>query len=206
MARTGILGGTFDPPHLGHTALAVHARDQFRLDKVLWIPAGDPYHRRAGSGFRIAGARRNLSAPADRLAMTLLAVAGGEGFTVDEREIRRAGPSYTVDTLLELAGERQGDELFLLLGADSAAEFHRWRRPERIGELARVVVAPRRFVRTDGGSANMRLESVDMPQIDITSTAVRSLVRSGKPFRHLVEPSVADYIVGHGLYVGSGPY
>lgn len=225
MTRLGVLGGTFDPPHLGHLVLAEAARVQFALDRVLFVPAGDPYHRRPGSGFQVASARPDLSPSADRLAMTRLAVAGNDAFAVDDREVRREGPSYTVDTLAELAREmpaassRQrtlepeagsgGPEpedaalahrLFLLLGADAAAELHRWKEPARIAGLANILVAPRGD--RAFAVAPFPVLEVDMPRLDITSTLVRERSRAGLSIRYLVPDAVADYIERGELYRG----
>ena len=216
MTRLGVLGGTFDPPHLGHLVLAEAARVQFALDRVLFVPAGDPYHRRPGSGFQVASARPDLSPAADRLAMTRLAVAGNDAFAVDDREVGREGPSYTVDTLTELAAEWDAGSgtreaaapgarrLFLLLGADAAAELGRWKEPGRIAELATILVAPRG--EREPSTAPVPVLEVDMPRIDITSTLVRERARAGLSVRYLVPDAVAEYIDGRGLYRGSSEF
>lgn len=171
---------------------------------MLWIPAGDPYHRRPGSGFEIAGIRPDLSPAQDRVAMTRLAVTAERDSVVDDREVRREGPSYTVDTLTEISLERPGSELFLFIGADSAVELHRWRDVDRIREMATIVVAPREGFAAASAEAGPGAVELKMRPVDITSTAVRSLVRRGRRFRHLLIPAVADYIVDHELY-SAGP-
>jgi nicotinate-nucleotide adenylyltransferase len=194
----GILGGTFDPPHNGHLALAHAARAQFSLTRVLFIPAGDPYHRRSGSGFQLASVRPDLSPASARLAMIRLAIAGEPSFEVDDRELRRHGPTYTVDTLEELHAERPQDALHLLLGADSAAEFARWRSPERIAELATIAVAPRSGVMPV--AVGVPHVTIEMEAVAVTSTAIRARVAATEPIDGLVPVGVAAYIRGHGLY------
>ncbi len=200
-----MLGGTFDPPHLGHLLLANSAAAQFELDRVLFVPAGDPYHRRPGSGFPAVSERAETSPSPDRLAMTRLAVAGNERFAVDGREVQRSGRTFTVDTLEELAPElarsEGAGELFVLLGSDSVAEIGRWRSPQRIAELATVLVAPR----ADGHPVPewVRARTVDMPRVDITSTSIRARLIAGRPVRYLVTDTVEAYIREHGLYTAA---
>ncbi|MEO9253955.1 MAG: nicotinate-nucleotide adenylyltransferase [Tepidiformaceae bacterium] len=187
-----LLGGTFDPPHLGHLVLAECARTQFAstaaLPSVLFLPAGDPYRK----------ASRFVSPALHRLAMTRLAVASNPNFVVDDREVRREGPSYTVDTLEELHSEGHAN-LILLLGTDAIADMPNWKQPERIRELATIAVAPK----ADGsaelpGPANTVF--VTMPLLPISSTLIRSRAVAGLPIRYLVPDSVEAYIREHGLY------
>ena len=126
---TGFLGGTFDPPHFGHLFLAECARAQFALERVLFIPAGDPYRK-----------KRAMTPAAQRLEMTRLAVQGNPGFSVDDLEVRREGPTYTVDTLEELGARGEGAVVFII-GSDALADMRNWKDPRRIEELARLVVA-----------------------------------------------------------------
>ena len=200
MARIGIFGGTFDPPHVGHTIFAEAARAQFELDTVRFVPAGDPYHRRRGSGFEIAGVRDDLSPANDRLEMTRLAVAGNGAFVVDDREVQRDGPSYTVDTLEELTAEFPDAKLFLLLGADTAAELSRWRSADRIGELATVLVASRGD-RVAGAAREFPHKVVQMPRVDITATEIRALIQRTASARYLVADAVLEYIERQSLYL-----
>jgi nicotinate-nucleotide adenylyltransferase len=133
MRRIGLFGGTFDPPHLGHLALAERARDQLRLDRVIFMPSGLPPHKR----------RRAVAPPAHRLAMTRIAVRGNAGFVVSALETRRRGASYTVDTLRALAAREPEARLYLVIGEDSLRDFPTWHAPEEIAELAALAVAPR---------------------------------------------------------------
>src|SRR5262245_6787175 len=133
MRRIGLFGGTFDPPHLGHLVLAECARDRLGLDEVRFIPAGQPPHK---PGRRITGAAR-------RVAMARLAVRGNRAFAVSTLETRRGGPSFTIETLREVAADSPRARLFLLMGADSLDDFATWREPEAILRLATLAVAKR---------------------------------------------------------------
>ena len=188
--RLGIFGGSFDPPHLGHLLPAIDAAEALALDAVRFVPAAvQPF--KAG---------RASASPRDRLAMTERLVAGVPGFTADGREIDRPGLSYTVETLAGLATEFAGAELFLLLGADAFALLDQWREPERIRDLATVVVMARNG---DSLSDRLALPGVRVLQtrrVDISSTELRARVRDGRTIRGFVPDAVADYIAEHRLY------
>lgn len=191
----GLLGGTFDPPHVGHLALGECARVQFKLDRVCFIPAGEPW-RKAGRG---------VTAAAHRLAMTNLAIAGHPHFSLDEREIERIGPTYTVDTLRELHAEGM-DDVILILGSDALADMPAWREPDVISVLARLAVAPKGAAEDEQAwlAAQAGLDTpplvIDMPPLPVSSTLVRERVRAGKAVRYLVPEAVEAYIREHGLY------
>lgn len=194
-----VLGGTFDPPHVGHLVLAECARVQFGARAVLFLVAGDPY-RKSGSqpGRRQPGQEGRIVSPAEhRLAMTRLATADNPAFVVDDREVRRDGPTYTVDSLEELRAEGEED-VVLLLGSDAVADMPNWKAPERIRELARLGVVPKGGlpVPADAGPVTR----VDMPNLPVSSTLIRGRVAEGLPVRYLVPPTVDDYIREHGLY------
>ena len=198
--RLGVLGGTFDPPHVGHLILAEEARLALELDQVLFVPAGAPW-RKAG---------RELSPREDRLAMVQLAVGDSPHFSVSILEIEREGPSYTAETLAALRQQLADDsEVFFILGQDSLADLPNWRQPQRIISLARLAVAVRSDCEAAKADAlekevpgiSQRLVWLDMPRIDISSTAVRDRVRQGLPIRYWVPPAVEEYIRQHGLYV-----
>ena len=191
--RLGILGGTFDPPHVGHLILAELAREQLGLDKVRFIPAGDPWRK----------SFREVTPAERRLEMTLLAVAGNDAFDVDAREVRREGPSYTVETLRELRLELElTDEIFFLAGEDALADLPWWREPAAIAALAWIVVAPREGVelRTDLPFPAERLLRLEMPYIGISSTDLRRRAQQRLSLRYLTPPAVEAYIYDHGLY------
>jgi len=199
--RLGVLGGTFDPPHMGHLILAEEARFALGLEQVLFEPAGNPW-RKAG---------HELSPREDRLAMVRLAVGGNPHFAASTLEIEREGPSYTAETLAALREQLTADsEIFLILGQDSLADLANWWQPQRIISLARLAVAARTAWEPAQADAlerevpgiSQRLVWLDMPRIDISSTAVRERVRRGLSIRYWVPPAVEEYIRQHGLYVG----
>ena len=191
----GLLGGTFDPPHLGHLVLGECARVQLGLDRVYFMPAGDPW-RKAGRG---------VSSATHRLAMTHLAIADNPDFHLDEREVERIGPTYTVDTLREM--HVQGlDEVVLILGSDALADMPAWREPDVITALARLAVAPKGADESEQAwlAAQVGLREapipIDMPPLPVSSTLVRDRVRLRVPIRYLVPEAVEAYIDLHGLY------
>jgi nicotinate-nucleotide adenylyltransferase len=193
--RIGVFGGTFDPPHLGHLALAEWAREALPLDRVLFVPAGAPPHKR--------GARTPV---AHRLAMTRLAIRDSAAFAVSTLETRRRGPSYTVDTLRALAAAHPGAHLTLLVGADMFATLGSWREIGAIARLARIAVAARPGVRRVRAGAWARggrgVRWLANPGLEVASSAVRARARAGRSVRFLVPDAVARYIARHRLYAG----
>ncbi len=200
MTRVGILGGTFNPPHLGHLVCAQEAYEQLGLDRVTLIPARVPPHKPVEDE---PGAEH-------RLALCRLAVDGDERFTVSDLEIEREGLSYTVDTLETLHAQSPDTELLLIVGGDIAVGLPRWHEPERVLSLARLAIAKRRgtsraavqaaLERIPGGE---RSEFFRMPRIGISSTMVRGRVHGGRPIRYIVPDRVAAYIEQNNLYGGS---
>ena len=192
--RAGVLGGTFDPVHRGHLALAGAAREELALDEVLFVPAGQPW-RKAG----------RIVAPAEhRLAMLRLALEGEQAFRVETLELEREGPSYTADTLEALRAARPDNELFLVLGEDALADLPNWVRPERILELATLAVASRANSQKAAADWLPGLEErivwLKMPLVPVSATEIRDRVRLGESIGELVPPSVEAYIWEHGLY------
>ena len=192
--KIGILGGTFDPVHNGHLALAAAARDHFALDLVLFVPAGQPWRK-----------TREITPAEQRLAMLRLAIAGNATFGVSEIELQRPGPTYTADTLDALAGERLDDEFWFIIGADALADLPNWRDPERIARHAVIAVAPRNGAAIDRAIAAVpALTGSIMPfpvhPVDVSSTEVRRRAAAGDPIDTLVPAAVAAYINDHGLY------
>jgi nicotinate-nucleotide adenylyltransferase len=191
--RIGVLGGTFDPPHIAHLILAEQAREQVALDEVWFIPAGDPWRK----------ANREVSPATHRLAMTRLAIAGTPAFRVDDCEIRRDGPTYTVDTLRDLRDRiDEDDELFLLLGEDALADIPNWHEPERLADHAYIVVAPREGAE---GPPTLpfdptRVVRIEMPYVAVSSTDLRARSRLGRSLRFFTPPAVSEYIEDNGLY------
>ncbi|HLF71409.1 MAG TPA: nicotinate-nucleotide adenylyltransferase [Dehalococcoidia bacterium] len=193
--KLGVLGGTFDPPHIAHLILAEQARDQLSLDRVLFIPAGDPWRK----------ADRDVAPATHRLAMTRLLVNDDPAFAVDACEVEREGPTYTVDTLRLLRGRMSAaDELFLIVGEDALADLPAWRDPAEIAALAKLAVAERDGdVAPEGLPFGLdRIVRVNMPSIAISSTALRERVRAGRSLRYLTPAAVEAYIKDNGLYAG----
>jgi nicotinate-nucleotide adenylyltransferase len=188
--RIGLLGGSFDPPHNGHLLAAGDAMDALRLDCVVFIPAA----------VQPLKADQKATASEDRLEMTRRLVAGVPGFEVNAIEIERGGLSYTVDTLSSLAVQMQSSELFWLIGADGLRTFAKWRSPEKIVELATVVVMRRAGDAPDVSGLPGPPMLIETRRFDISSTEIRQRVREGKSIRGFVPDAVADYIASAGLY------
>jgi nicotinate-nucleotide adenylyltransferase len=198
VARVGLLGGTFNPPHLAHLVCAMEARDQLRLDVVRLVPARVPPHKEVPDdpGVEV------------RLELCRLAAASEPGLEVSRIEAERPGPSYTVDTLRALHAESPGDELTFIVGGDMAHALPSWHEPAEILALARIGVAERQEVRrrdicdrlTGMEGAVERLDFFDMPRLDISSSDLRRRVAAGRPIRHLVPDAVAERIASLGLY------
>jgi nicotinate-nucleotide adenylyltransferase len=203
--RIGVFGGSFDPVHDGHLIAAECAREQARLDQVLFMPAATPPHK----------PERILAAGRHRLEMLLLATGGNDAFAVSELELDRGGTSYTVDTLATLAAARPDDELVLLLGPDSLAGLPGWREPARIAALAEIVPVERDSLDdlpADAAAAGltdlfgaeavaaMLARRVRMPAIGIRATELRAAVAAGASIRYRTPRAVERYIATHGLY------
>jgi nicotinate-nucleotide adenylyltransferase len=191
--RIGILGGTFDPPHIGHLTMAVEVRDALGLHEVLLVVAHEPWQK--------VGERR-ISPSADRLAMVEAAVADLDGVEPCDLEIRRGGPSYTADTLAELAEASPEAELWLILGADAAAGLPTWERGDEVREQARIVVAAREG-ETGPPPPGWAWEVVPMTRIDVSSTELRARVAAGRTIEVLVPAGARAEIEARRLYGSS---
>lgn len=206
--RVGIFGGSFDPVHYGHLLAAECAREQAHLDRVIFVPAHAPPHKR---GVTFADGSH-------RLAMLSLAIGGHDAFSVSSIELDRGGTSFTVDTLAELAEKHPGDTLVLLLGPDNLAGLSCWKDPERIAALAEIVPIERedmddlarvasesRLADTlgQGVVAATLSRRVRMPAIGIRATAVRAAVARGQSIRYRTPRAVERYITTHELYGGA---
>lgn len=187
--RLGLLGGTFDPPHIGHLVAAECARVALRLDAVRFVVAGAPW-------------MKDESASADQRAeMTALAVGDDPAFLVDDREVRRAGPTYTVDTLQELRSEQPDAALWFLAGADALGRLDRWHRPDACLELATFVCVSRPGYDLAGSGPLLdRVQRLEVPAIGISSTDLRHRFARGHAVRHQLPAPVERYIRGWGLY------
>jgi nicotinate-nucleotide adenylyltransferase len=198
--RLGILGGTFNPPHLGHLICAEEAYMHLGLDAVMLIPARIPPHKPVD----------DEPGPEHRLELCRLAIDDDPHLRVSSLEIERDGPSYTVDTLKELHAQMPDTELFLIVGGDVAAGLPQWREPEQVLSLATLAVAKRRgtaraaveeaLAEIPGGD---RARFFQMTRVGISSTEIRRRVRAGQPIRYLVPDQVAQYIHEHHLYGGT---
>lgn len=192
LARAGMFGGAFDPPHRAHVALARAAIAQLRLDRLFVVPTGDAWHK-----------ARTLTAATHRLAMTRLAFAGIAQVRVDDRELRRAGPTYSVDTLRELQSEHPGAQLVLLMGEDQAAGFAGWHAWQEIARLAELCVAGRgsgEGITALRALPGVRVETLRLPAMPESATEIRARLTAGQDISDLVEPAVASYIETHNLY------
>jgi nicotinate-nucleotide adenylyltransferase len=197
LGRIGILGGTFNPPHLAHLICAQEAYDQLGLERVVLMPVSVPPHKEAADD---PGAEH-------RLEMCRLAVAKDDRLAVSRLELDRPGPSYTADTLRAIHESAPGDDLTFIVGGDMAHSLPTWREPEAVLELATVAVAERSGTRradieqrlADLGGAD-RIRFFAMPRIDISSSDVRRRVRDRRPIRYLVPDEVVHYIGAEGLY------
>jgi len=212
LARVAVLGGSFNPIHYGHLLLADDVLEQLALDRVLFVPAGSPPHKPL-----------SLLAPAaDRFQMVRLAIAEHARFDVSDVELRRAGPSYTVDTLSALAAG--GDQLFYIVGSETFLDLLTWRDPKRVAALARLVVIPRAgsvfdtegaaaqkvlheigveggFVHAGGGAPPARgVLIVHATSLPLSASDLRRRVREGRSLRYRMPPAVIDYVRAHGLY------
>jgi nicotinate-nucleotide adenylyltransferase len=199
--RVGILGGTFDPIHVGHVAAADAALECASLDRVLFVPSAEPPHRAAA----IAPAH-------DRLEMCRLAIEGEPRFAVSDVEIKRGGRSYTVDTLRELKRQQPSDDLFLILGWDAARLLRSWRDPETVMQLASVVIL-RRPGTQPPEQRDLAESGLDMPGTiycaaqatpDVSGSEVRRAIGRGRSVAGKVPPPVERYIAAHHLYANGG--
>ena len=196
----GVMGGTFDPIHIGHLAVGEEARERLNLAMVLFVPAGQPWLK----------PNIPISAAEHRLQMVRLAIANKPYFKLSTMEIERAGPSYTVDTIAELLGQLgAGDELFFILGWDNLAELPQWKEPGRLIKMCRLVAVPRpgyplpalKALEASIPGLSQRVMLMDKPEIDISASAIRDRVAQGLSIHHLVPEPVERYIKEHKLYL-----
>ncbi len=196
--RIGILGGTFDPIHMGHLITAEIVRVSAALDEIIFIPAARPPHK-----------ENKGEAPAeDRLRMVQCAVEGNPAFSVSDIELRREGPSYTVDTIAALSEQLGDAELFFITGADAMNDLYRWHDPVRLLHSCTFIVAARQGVELDESrlaeqfspEQRSRIRIVPTPHLEISSTVIRARVRAGRSIRYLVPRAVELYIEERGLY------
>lgn len=197
--RIGVFGGTFDPPHHGHTAVARAAREALNLDRLEWVVSATPPHRAAP-----------VADVFDRFAMVTLATLDEPAMIPSAREIRRGGSSFMIDTLRELRAEAAGAELFLIIGADSYDDLDNWRDPAGIRAVAQLAVVPR--LGANGPQAlnprpGERAVAIEMPLAAHAARAIRQELESGRDADGLIHPAVLRYLRKRGLYHGehNGP-
>ena len=198
--RIGLLGGTFDPIHLGHLIVAEEARTRLSLDRLLLVPSRHPW-RKAG---------REIAHEADRLAMVRLAVEGNPGFEVSMVDLDRAGPSYSVDTVSDVRATLSPEaELYFILGYDALMDLPHWHAPDELARITRLVTVIRPGYALDWSpleqaipQARETVTLLETPEIGISSTEVRQRVAAGRSIRYWVPDLVAEYIQQQGLYRG----
>lgn len=195
--RIGILGGTFDPPHMGHVWLAETAKEQLNLNTVLFVPVGDPPHK----------GHLHITDLSHRLAMTELAIASNRGFVIDDSDIKRPPPHATVSLLPLIQEKYPQAELWLILGADSLRDFHKWIEPQKIVGQCQLGVLDRPGVVVDWSILESVVPAIRTavtllsgPTVSISSTDVRAWVRLGKSIHYLVDTAVETYIKQHNIY------
>ncbi len=188
----GVIGGTFDPIHVGHLVAASEALHAFSLDRVMFVPAGRPWQKSTHAD------------PEDRFMMTTLAAGPHQRFSVSRMELDRRGPTYTVDTLAALK-DFFGAQMFFIAGADTIAELETWHNVEMLGDLTEIIAVTRpgySLDTTDMAPGWPKVHTMDIPALDVSSTMIRARVAEGKPIDYLVPVEVARYISRLGLYVG----
>ena len=196
MVRLGVFGGTFDPVHNGHVAAAVNARRAMALDRVLVVPARDPWQKQD----------RVLAPADDRLAMLQEAMGDIDGIEISRLELDRPGPTYTADTVDELHRDN-GDaaELFLIVGADAASDLATWDRPDVLRDLTTIVIVSRADIDEPGAPGpGWRVAHVRIPPLAISSTDLRRRAASGEPLDGLMPPAAIRCLRERGLYAGRG--
>jgi nicotinate-nucleotide adenylyltransferase len=190
--RLGVMGGTFDPIHYGHLVAASEAASAFGLDKVLFVPTGEPWQK------------QTITDADHRLAMTKLAIAGNSLFEISTVDVLRAGPTYTIDTLREIHESNPEADIYFITGADSIAQIDSWKDSSQIWPLAHFVGVTRpghslEVPKSAAGDVSL----LEIPALAISSTDIRARVESGKPIDYLLPDSVIDYIHANNLYQGT---
>jgi nicotinate-nucleotide adenylyltransferase len=194
-SRIGIFGGTFDPIHVGHLVAAVNVRYALRLDRLLLVVANQPWQKEG---------QRSISDADDRFAMVAAAVGESPGLEASRIEIDRGGPSFTSETVEEMAGLFPGAALFCVVGADVADVLHTWERSDVIARLATLVVVNRPGSVRTAPLVGWRVEEVEVPALEVSSTDVRARAVDGRPLDYLVPEGAVRFIRSRNLYAGGG--
>ncbi|MDD4238093.1 MAG: nicotinate-nucleotide adenylyltransferase [Desulfotomaculaceae bacterium] len=199
ISRLGIMGGTFDPIHFGHLVTAEGARYEYKLDKVIFIPTGQPPHKQ----------NIKRTEPWSRFEMTRLAVATNPFFEISPLEIERPGPSYTIDTVQEIARLFPGTQIYFITGADAVSEILIWKKVEQILSICRFIAATRpgyklgeTWKKIDELPQDLKknILCMEVPALAISSTGIRQRVREGRPIKYLLPESVEEYITSNNIY------
>ncbi len=190
--NTGIFGGTFDPPHIGHLIVAEHIREAAGLDRIIFVPSAISPHKQ----------HQTSSSPTHRLAMIRLSIADQPAFAVSSSEIERGGISFTIDTLMSLREVFSDDSLSLIIGMDNLVDFQEWKEPKKILEIAKLLVMTRPDVKSSIWPSMPKgwYSVYPVPAIDLSSSEIRQRVKEGLSIRYMVTPSVEAYIKNHQLY------
>lgn len=188
--RLGVMGGTFDPIHFGHLVAASEAASAFNLDKVIFVPTGEPWQK------------QNITDSEHRYRMTQLAISGNQHFDISRVDVDRPGPTYTVDTLRDIHAQQPNAELFFITGADSISQIGTWKDSDKIWPLAHLVGVTRpghslEVPKSPHGAVSL----LEIPALAISSTDIRARVKAGKPIDYLLPKAVIDYIKQNNLYV-----
>jgi|WetSurMetagenome_2_1015567.scaffolds.fasta_scaffold157900_2 nicotinate-nucleotide adenylyltransferase len=200
MTKIGVIGGTFDPVHLGHLAVADEAMRQVGLAEMIFVPAGHPYFKAAA----------RISSAEHRIKMLELAIANMPHYKISLLEIQRPGPSYAVETIAKMKSQfKTEDEIFFIMGWDSLLTLPRWEQPEWLISLCKIIAAPRpgfskpdiNLIEKDLPGISQRTIVMEKPQVDISATEIRERVRRGLPIEDMVPPLVARYIKENRLYM-----
>ncbi len=192
MAKIGVFGGTFNPPHLAHLLAAETVRDHLRLDRVLFVPASIPPHKMG----------EVIISGEHRAKMVALSIKDNPFFELCTMELERPGPSYTIDTLIDLHQKFPGEELYLIVGVDLLIDFDKWKDAEKILKLCKVVGMNRPgfdMAMVDKDFLH-NIELVNVPEVDISSTSIRRRIQSGRSIKYLVPTEVENYINTHSIY------
>ncbi len=192
--KVGIFGGTFNPPHIGHLIVAEFIREEFELDKIIFVPCASPPHKQNLDYLS------QLVEPEHRFEMVKIAIKGNPFFEVSDIEIKRGGISYTIDTINQMLERFPSYNFYLLLGADQFRDFHLWRKPDEIVKKVQLIVFNRPgFVIFESRFLPFA-KFATIPNVDISASAIRFRIKSGKSIKYLVPPEVEEYIYKNGLY------
>ncbi len=192
--KVGILGGTFNPPHIGHLIVAEFVREEVGLDKIIFVPCASPPHKQNLDYLS------QLAESEHRFEMVKIAIKGNPFFEASDIEIKRGGISYTIDTVNQMLERFPNYDFYLLIGADQFKDFHTWREPEEIVKKVQLIVFNRPGFVIPESKFSPFARFITIPNIEVSASEIRSRVKSGKSIKYLVPPEVEEYIYANGLY------